>query len=203
VNVFSDKYCQQGILGIGHQTYIDVLNDINTSDFSREERELEIGNGNDAGLIEWTNDQAINNQNKEKKHSAEAQGKSVEDLDTATGKVDHLLYIKDKLEETKDELEGGLDEEINSETDLEKTKRKLEGDLKISQDTIADIEGDKRQLEGQITAKKANILHLAGKLDGEQGIVKKAQKATKKIKVGRYNCATQAKPKSKIKKKAS
>merc|ERR1712025_461404 len=92
-------------------------------------------------------DEVINKLNKEKKHLAEAQAKSNEDLISATDKVSHLAGIKDKLEGTLDDLEAGLDKEKKSRANLEKAKRKVEGDLKIAQDNAADLERAKRELE--------------------------------------------------------
>merc|ERR1711931_537639 len=54
-------------------------------------------------------DEVINKLNKEKKHIAENNSKSNEDLAVAEEKVEHLTSIKSKLEETLDELEGALD----------------------------------------------------------------------------------------------
>merc|ERR1712025_1040234 len=92
-------------------------------------------------------DEVINKLNKEKKHLAEAQAKSNEDLIAVSDKVSHLAGIKDKLEGTLDDLEAGLDKEKKSRANLEKAKRKVEGDLKIAQDNAADLERAKRELE--------------------------------------------------------
>merc|ERR1712168_1608689 len=80
-------------------------------------------------------DEVINKLNKEKKHLAESQAKSADDLITADEKVSHLADVKAKLEETLDELEATYDKEKKSRANLEKAKRKVEGDLKIAQDT--------------------------------------------------------------------
>merc|ERR1739847_170950 len=53
------------------------------------------------------NDEAINKLNKEKKHIADNQAKSSDDLQAATDKVAHLNGVKTKLEQTHDELEDG------------------------------------------------------------------------------------------------
>merc|ERR1712096_392814 len=81
-------------------------------------------------------DEVINKLNKEKKHVAENQAKSNEDLVVAEEKVNHLNSIKAKLEETLDELEGALDKEKRARGKLDKEKRKVEGDLKITQDMV-------------------------------------------------------------------
>merc|ERR1712158_1391 len=99
-------------------------------------------------------DEVINKLNKEKKHIAETQAKSNDDMITVDEKVAHLNSVKSKLESTLDELEGGLDKEKKGRAALEKQKRKVEGDLKMCQDGVA-------------------------KLDDEQNLVAKAQKGIK------------------------
>merc|ERR1719369_1941570 len=71
-------------------------------------------------------DEVINKLNKEKKHVAENQAKSNEDLAVAEEKVEHLTSIKAKLEETLDELEGALDKEKRARGKVDKEKRKKE-----------------------------------------------------------------------------
>merc|ERR1712045_1005675 len=56
-------------------------------------------------------DAVINKLNKEKKHIAENQAKSLEDLQSAEEKVAHLSSIKGKLESTLDEIEGSVEKE--------------------------------------------------------------------------------------------
>merc|ERR1711887_122530 len=85
-------------------------------------------------------DEVINKLNKEKKHVAENQAKSNEDLVVAEEKVNHLNSIKAKLEETLDELEGALDKEKRARGKLDKEKRKVEGELKITQDMVSELE---------------------------------------------------------------
>merc|ERR1711970_1380479 len=53
-------------------------------------------------------DEVINKLNKEKKHIAETQAKSNDDMISVNEKVGHLASVKSKLESTLDELEGGL-----------------------------------------------------------------------------------------------
>merc|ERR1711899_11243 len=53
-------------------------------------------------------DEVINKLNKEKKHLSENASKSLEDLQAAEDKVDHLAKIKAKLDATLDELQGSL-----------------------------------------------------------------------------------------------
>merc|ERR1719334_1368351 len=126
-------------------------------------------------------DEVINKLNKEKKHIAETQAKSNDDMVSVNEKVEHLASIKSKLESTLGELEGGLDKEKKSRATLEKQKRKVEGDLKMAQDTVADLERGKRDLEVAIGNKDKNNHELAAKLDDEQNLVAKAQKGIKEI----------------------
>merc|ERR1712088_678384 len=126
-------------------------------------------------------DEVINKLNKEKKHIAETQAKSNDDMITVNEKVVHLNSVKSKLESTLDELEGGLDKEKKSRASLEKQKRKVEGDLKMSQDGVAELERAKRDLEVTINNKDKNNAQLAAKLDDEQNLVAKAQKGIKEI----------------------
>jgi myosin heavy chain 6/7 len=126
-------------------------------------------------------DEVINKLNKEKKHIAETQSKSNDDMISVNEKVDHLSSIKSKLESTLDELESGLDREKKSRAGLEKQKRKTEGDLKMAQDGVADLERSKRDLEVAIGNKDKNNAQLSAKLDDEQNLVAKAQKGIKEI----------------------
>ena len=126
-------------------------------------------------------DSVINKLNKEKKHIADTQAKSNDDLNTAEEKVEHLTSIKSKLEATLDELEGALDKEKRSRANLEKTRRKVEGELKMTQDTVADLERSKREIETTIGRKEKEMGNLSGKLDDEQGLVGKMQKNIKEL----------------------
>merc|ERR1719283_50617 len=71
-------------------------------------------------------DEVINKLNKEKKHIADTQAKSNDDMVSANEKVEHLASVKSKLESTLGELQGGLDKEKKSRATLEKQKRKVE-----------------------------------------------------------------------------
>merc|ERR1719216_360616 len=126
-------------------------------------------------------DEVINKLNKEKKHIAETQAKSNDDMITVNEKVVHLNSVKSKLESTLDELEGGLDKEKKSRAGLEKQKRKVEGDLKMARDGVAELERSKRDIEVTINNKDKNNAQLAAKLDDEQNLVAKAQKGIKEI----------------------
>merc|ERR1711962_1688264 len=126
-------------------------------------------------------DEVINKLNKEKKHIAETQAKSNDDMVSANEKVEHLSSIKSKLESTLGELEGGLDKEKKARATLEKQKRKVEGELKMAQDSVADLERAKRDLEVVIGNKDKNNHELAAKLDDKQNLVAKAQKGIKEL----------------------
>merc|ERR1712015_359229 len=124
-------------------------------------------------------DEVINKLNKEKKHIADTQAKSSEDLVSAEEKVGHLNSIKKKLESTLDELEGSLDKEKRTRAQVEKQRRTVEGELKVAQETVADLERSKKELEGLIARKEKDSMGLASKLDDEQGNVGKMQKNIK------------------------
>merc|ERR1719153_308021 len=126
-------------------------------------------------------DEVINKLNKEKKHIAETQAKSNDDMVSVSEKVEHLAAVKSKLESTLGELESSLDKEKKSRATVEKQKRKVEGDLKMAQDTVADLERGKRDLEVVIGNKDKNNHQLAAKLDDEQNLVAKAQKGIKEL----------------------
>merc|ERR1711953_535423 len=126
-------------------------------------------------------DEVINKLNKEKKHIAENQAKSNDDMISANEKVDHLASVKSKLESTLGELESSLDKEKKARATMEKQKRKVEGDLKMAQDGVAELERSKRDLEVTINNKDKNNAQLAAKLDDEQNLVAKAQKGIKEI----------------------
>merc|ERR1719200_34923 len=126
-------------------------------------------------------DEVINKLNKEKKHIAENQAKSNDDMISANEKVDHLASVKSKLESTLGELESSLDKEKKARATVEKQKRKLEGDLKMAQDGVVELERSKRDLEVTIGNKEKNNAQLAAKLDDEQNLVAKAQKGIKEI----------------------
>merc|ERR1712212_879389 len=126
-------------------------------------------------------DEVINKLNKEKKHIAETQAKSNDDMVSVGEKVEHLAAVKSKLESTLGELEGSLDKEKKSRATVEKQKRKLEGDLKMAQDGVVELERSKRDLEVTIGNKEKNNSQLAAKLDDEQNLVAKAQKGIKEV----------------------
>merc|ERR1712038_1274284 len=124
-------------------------------------------------------DEVINKLNKEKKHVAENNSKAAEDLQCAEDKVNHLNNVKSKLESTLDELEDSLNREKRSRADIEKNRRKFEGDLKVAQETVMDAERSKKDLELNIARKEKDLSALSSKLEDEQAIVSKVQKAIK------------------------
>merc|ERR1712233_76071 len=126
-------------------------------------------------------DEVINKLNKEKKHIAETQAKSNDDMVSVNEKVGHLASVKSKLESTLGELEGSLDKEKKARATVEKQKRKLEGDLKMAQDGVVELERTKRDIEVTIGNKEKNNAQLAAKLDDEQNLVAKAQKGIKEV----------------------
>merc|ERR1711887_218204 len=126
-------------------------------------------------------DEVINKLNKEKKHIAETQAKSNDDMVSVGEKVEHLASVKSKLESTLGELESSLDKEKKSRATVEKQKRKIEGDLKMAQDGVVELERSKRDLEVTIGNKEKNNSQLAAKLDDEQNLVAKAQKGIKEV----------------------
>merc|ERR1711892_120956 len=126
-------------------------------------------------------DEIINKLNKEKKHISENSAKSSEDLQGASDKVDHLMKIKSKLESTLDELESSFEKEKRSRGNVDKERRKIEGELKICQETVAELERSKQELEAAIMRKENEMGGMASKLDDEQGLVGKTQKAIKAL----------------------
>merc|ERR1712083_1183147 len=64
-------------------------------------------------------------------------------------------------------------------TDVEKQRRKVEGDLRIMQETVSELERSKKELEGTIVRKEKDLGGLSSKLDDEQSLVGKLQKAIK------------------------
>jgi len=126
-----------------------------------------------------TQDEAINKVNKEKKHLSEQSAKSSEDFESANDKVDHLSNIKSKLEGTLDELEDSYNREKRARGEVEKMRRKIEGELKVTQEGVTDLERQKKELENNIARKEKDGMVLASKLEDEQSIVGKIQKAIK------------------------
>merc|ERR1712158_58740 len=124
-------------------------------------------------------DEVINKLNKEKKMVAENSPKAAEDLQSAEDKVSHLNNVKSKLESTFDELEDSLNKEKRARADIEKKRRKIEGDLKVAQETVMDAERGKKELEAAIARKEKDLSGLSSRLEDEQTIVAKAQKAIK------------------------
>merc|ERR1719328_248109 len=124
-------------------------------------------------------DEVLNKLNKEKKHAAENQSKALEDYQSGEDKLNHLNGMKTKLESTLDELEDSLSKEKWSRADIEKKRRALEGDLKVTQDSVMGLEREKKELENSIARKEKDLGSLSSKLDDEQSLVSKVQKAIK------------------------
>merc|ERR1712021_286796 len=126
-------------------------------------------------------DEVLNKLNKEKKHVSENAAKSLEDLQVAEEKVNHLANIKTKLESTLDELNDSLAREKRARADIEKQRRKVEGELRVTQESVADFERTKKELEATIGRKEKDFGGLASKLDDEQSLVAKVQKSIKEV----------------------
>merc|ERR1719225_2568587 len=126
-------------------------------------------------------DEVINKLNKEKKHMGDNASKSIEDLQAAEEKVEHLNRIKSKLEMTLDELNDSLSKEKRSRIDTEKARRRVEGELKISQEAVSDLERQKKEGEMTIARKERDCAALSTKLDDEQNLVSKVQKSIKDV----------------------
>merc|ERR1719434_584956 len=58
-------------------------------------------------------------------------------------------------------------------------RRKIEGELKVTQEGVTDLERQKKELENNIARKEKDGMVLASKLEDEQSIVGKIQKAIK------------------------
>merc|ERR1712135_134440 len=69
--------------------------------------------------------------------------------------------------------------EKRARADTEKKRRKIEGDLKVAQETVMDAERSKKDLEINISRKEKDLSALTSKLEDEQALVSKVQKAIK------------------------
>jgi len=167
------------------QEVISVKKDIDDVDVSIQKIEQEKTNRDHT--IRSLNDEVsnqdevINKMNKEKKHVSENAAKSMEDLQVAEDKVNHLNQIKNKLESTLDELEGSYEKEKRGRANIEKERRKVEGDLKVMQETVADLERTRKELESNIQRKETDSSGLFSKLEDEQSLVAKIQKTIKEV----------------------
>ena len=126
-------------------------------------------------------DEVINKLNKEKKHVSENAAKSMEDLQVAEDKVNHLNQIQGKLESTLDELEGSYEKEKRGRANIEKERRKVEGELKVMQETVSELDRTRKELENNIQRKEKDASGLFSKLEDEQSLVGKVQKNIKEI----------------------
>merc|ERR1711956_26697 len=82
---------------------------------------------------------------------------------------------------TLDELSGSMGGEKRARADIEKTRRRVEGDLKVTQETVSELERQKKEAEGAIQRKEKDLTGLSSKLDDEQQVVGKVQKAIKEV----------------------
>ena len=80
-----------------------------------------------------------------------------------------------------DELEDSHDREKKSRLEVDKQRRKVEADLKVCQEKVTDLEREKKDIEGNIQKKDADIVVSQRRLEDEQSIVAKAQKAIKEL----------------------
>ena len=80
-----------------------------------------------------------------------------------------------------DELEDSHDREKKSRLEVDKQRRKVEADLKVCQEKVTDLEREKKEIEGNIQKKDADIMVSQRRLEDEQSIVAKAQKAIKEL----------------------
>merc|ERR1712061_960160 len=97
-------------------------------------------------------DEVINKLNKEKKHIAENQAKSNDDMISANEKVDHLASVKSKLESTLGELESSLDKEEEFIL-VKKAQSKALDSMQVALETE--------------TKSKAEALRMKKKLEGD------------------------------------
>ena len=82
---------------------------------------------------------------------------------------------------TLDELEDSHDREKKSRLEVDKQRRKVEADLKVCQEKVTDLEREKKEIEANIQKKDADIVVSQRRLEDEQSIVAKAQKAIKEL----------------------
>ena len=61
------------------------------------------------------------------------------------------------------------------------SRRKLEADLKVTQEVVIDLERDKKDFETMIDKKDKDIHNAMRRLEDEQVIVAKLQKAIKEL----------------------
>merc|ERR1712158_111032 len=94
-------------------------------------------------------DEVINKLNKEKKHIAETQAKSNDDMITVNEKVVHLNSVKSKLESTLDELEGGLDKDKNN--------AQLAAKLDDEQNLVAKAQKGIKEIQGRVEAMEEEL----------------------------------------------
>jgi len=176
IEMTGDRKAMDGDIGTIKKDIEDLELALQKLEQEKTNRDHTIRNLNDEVA---TQDEAINKLNKEKKHIGDNQSKASDDLQAAEDKVSHLNSIKSKLEQTLDELEDSVNREKRARADIEKTRRKVEGELKMAQECVNDLEQSKRELEGTIGRKEKDVGSLNAKLEDEQSLVAKVQKAIK------------------------
>merc|ERR1740123_1637828 len=104
-------------------------------------------------------DEVINKLNKEKKHIAETQAKSNDDMVSVGEKVEHLASIKGKLETTLGELEGSLDKEKKSRATVEKQKSnsQLAAKLDDEQNLVAKAQKGIKEVQGRVESTEEEL----------------------------------------------
>merc|ERR1711963_1231455 len=78
-------------------------------------------------------------------------------------------------------LQDSLEREKRARADIDKNRRKVEGELKVTQETVSDLERVKKESENTIARKEKDLSALSSKLDDEQSLVAKTQKAIKEV----------------------
>merc|ERR1712001_290050 len=126
-------------------------------------------------------DEVINKLNKEKKHIAETQAKSNDDMVSVGEKVEHLASVKSKLESTLGELESSLDKEKKSRATVEKQKRKLEEDLEAERQARAKAERQRSDLAREIDQLGERLDEASGATTAQVELNKKREAEVNKL----------------------
>merc|ERR1712186_112104 len=95
----------------------------------------------------------------EKKHIAENQAKSNDDMISANEKVDHLTSVKSKLESTLGELESSLDKEKKARAtgDKQKNNAQLAAKLDDEQNLVAKAQKGIKEVQGRVEAMEEEL----------------------------------------------
>merc|ERR1719216_840321 len=118
-------------------------------------------------------DEVINKLNKEKKHIAESQAKSNDDMISANEKVDHLASVKSKLESTLGELESSLDKE--------KKARATEEELEAERQARAKAERQRSDLAREIDQLGERLDEASGATTAQVELNKKREAEVAKL----------------------